>query len=208
MAWTAPRTWVASEVVTAAHLNAHIRDNMKETAAATATTAGDIVYADAANSMGSRLGIGSVGGILVTDGTGPVWRRPLGDSRSDAAVGGADDEWRTLGGVSWYNDSNNVAVTVTTGPTAIVMISGQVENSVINKTCAIGYTVSGDSTVASALARSLFYMSAVAGKHSPHMGITLLQGGLTPGSNTFSLTGYIDGGQGTISYPALIVIPL
>ena len=28
MAWTAPRTWVASEVVTAAQLNAHIRDNL------------------------------------------------------------------------------------------------------------------------------------------------------------------------------------
>jgi len=29
MAWTAPRTWVASEVVTAALLNTHLRDNLK-----------------------------------------------------------------------------------------------------------------------------------------------------------------------------------
>lgn len=28
MAWTAPRTWVSSEVVTAAQMNAHIRDNL------------------------------------------------------------------------------------------------------------------------------------------------------------------------------------
>lgn len=28
MAWTAPRTWIAGETVTAALLNAHIRDNM------------------------------------------------------------------------------------------------------------------------------------------------------------------------------------
>ena len=29
MAWTAPRTWVATEVVTAALLNTHVRDNLK-----------------------------------------------------------------------------------------------------------------------------------------------------------------------------------
>lgn len=29
MAWTAPRTWVAGEVVTAALLNTHLRDNLK-----------------------------------------------------------------------------------------------------------------------------------------------------------------------------------
>lgn len=28
MAWTAPRTWVVSEVVTAAEMNAHVRDNL------------------------------------------------------------------------------------------------------------------------------------------------------------------------------------
>jgi len=29
MAWTAPRTWVTSEIVTAAQLNAHVRDNLR-----------------------------------------------------------------------------------------------------------------------------------------------------------------------------------
>lgn len=29
MAWTAPKTWVAGETVTAAQLNAHLRDNLK-----------------------------------------------------------------------------------------------------------------------------------------------------------------------------------
>lgn len=28
MAWTAPRTWLAGEVVTAAHMNTHVRDNL------------------------------------------------------------------------------------------------------------------------------------------------------------------------------------
>jgi hypothetical protein len=29
MAWTAPRTWVAAEVVTASNMNTHVRDNLK-----------------------------------------------------------------------------------------------------------------------------------------------------------------------------------
>lgn len=29
MAWTAPRTWVSGEIVTAANMNTHVRDNMK-----------------------------------------------------------------------------------------------------------------------------------------------------------------------------------
>ena len=29
MAWTAPRSWVADEVVTADVMNAHVRDNLK-----------------------------------------------------------------------------------------------------------------------------------------------------------------------------------
>jgi|TARA_Y100000310_G_scaffold317685_1_gene370846 hypothetical protein len=29
MAWTAPRTWVAGEVVTAALMNTHVRDNLR-----------------------------------------------------------------------------------------------------------------------------------------------------------------------------------
>ena len=80
MAWTTPRTFVSLETVTAAIFNTHLRDNLLETSAATATTAGDLVYADAANSMGSRLGIGAAHGLLVSTGSAPVWRVPATDS--------------------------------------------------------------------------------------------------------------------------------
>ena len=73
MAWGAPRTWVSGETVTAALMNAHIRDNLLETCPATVTTAGDITYADAANSMGSRLGIGAANTILTSNGSAPTW---------------------------------------------------------------------------------------------------------------------------------------
>lgn len=56
MAWTAPRTWVTGEVLTAALLNLHLRDNLLSTGfsadgvmtARTAATVGLIVTAAAA----------------------------------------------------------------------------------------------------------------------------------------------------------------
>ena len=73
MSWTTPRTWVTSETVTAALMNTHVRDNLNETCAPTAAAGGDIVYADAANSMGSRLAIGDAGTVLISNGSAPTW---------------------------------------------------------------------------------------------------------------------------------------
>lgn len=56
--WTAPRTWVLGEIVTAAQMNTHVRDDLLETAPAKVTTAGDIVQATAANTL-ARLGLGT-----------------------------------------------------------------------------------------------------------------------------------------------------
>ena len=51
MSWTAPRTWVTSEVISAALMNTHIRDNLLETAPGKATAAGDLFYATGANAI-------------------------------------------------------------------------------------------------------------------------------------------------------------
>ncbi len=72
MAWTTPKTFTAGNVLTAADLNTHLRDNLNETSAAQVTTAGDITHADAANSM-VRLGIGGAGAVLTSDGNTPTW---------------------------------------------------------------------------------------------------------------------------------------
>lgn len=63
MAWTAPRTWVAGEVLTAALLNTHVRDNLLETGAAKVTTAEDILVATGANAL-KRLAVGTEGQAL------------------------------------------------------------------------------------------------------------------------------------------------
>ena len=81
MAWTAPRTWVTAEVVTAALMNTHVRDNLLETAAAKVTTAGDLTYATAANTL-TRLAVGTNQQFLVGTASAPVWSNTLGSSAS------------------------------------------------------------------------------------------------------------------------------
>jgi hypothetical protein len=72
MVWTAPKTWTIGEVLTAANMNAQLRDNLLETMVAKVTTAGDIVYATAANAL-ARLGIGATGAIMYVTGGAPAW---------------------------------------------------------------------------------------------------------------------------------------
>lgn len=51
MAWSSPRTWTTGELVTAAIMNTHVRDNFNQTAPALVTTKGDLVIATAANAL-------------------------------------------------------------------------------------------------------------------------------------------------------------
>lgn len=56
MSWTAPRTWVTSEVISAAIMNTHVRDNLLETAPAKASAAGQMVFSTAANAIAMVTG--------------------------------------------------------------------------------------------------------------------------------------------------------
>ena len=66
MSWTAPRTYVVAEIITASILNIHVRDNLLETAPAKVTTKGDAVYATAANAI-ARLAAGQDGEVVIYD---------------------------------------------------------------------------------------------------------------------------------------------
>jgi hypothetical protein len=72
MAWTNPLTWAVGQLVTAAQMNIHVRDNMLEACAAKVTTAGDITYATAANAL-TRLGIGAANKRLGVVSGVPAW---------------------------------------------------------------------------------------------------------------------------------------
>jgi hypothetical protein len=94
MAWTAPRTWVTGELVTAAILNTYVRDNQdalrSASLAITSQAANDILYASSTTQW-ARLGAGTANKVLTTQGTGsaPTWETPTtGDITSVVAGAG------------------------------------------------------------------------------------------------------------------------
>jgi hypothetical protein len=74
MAWTAPRTWVSGELVTAALFNTHIRDNLSALdggrSAITSQAAGDVIYATSSTQLG-RIAPSTSGNVLTSNGS--IW---------------------------------------------------------------------------------------------------------------------------------------
>lgn len=70
MAWTSPRTWVAGEIVTAALMNLHIRDNLK--AIGDPWTAYTPVWT--ATTTNPTIGNGAITGAFIAVGKLVVWR--------------------------------------------------------------------------------------------------------------------------------------
>lgn len=114
MAWSAPRKYVASEVLTAAQMNEFQRDNLLVTAPAIVTTAGDIVYASAANTV-TRLAAGSDGAPLVYDtgGNAPTW--PVDFTAVGVDVGFAGVSTGTLSESTTYTNHASNTFTLPTG---------------------------------------------------------------------------------------------
>ena len=207
MAWTDPagHVWVTGEIVTAANMNAFIRLNLEETCPDTATTAGDIIFADAANSMGSRLGIGAATTHLVSDGSAPVWRT----SATDVDAGSGTDTTLTYvtlgtGGGNW-NFTTEIEVTVTTGTVALVLFKASLANDTGGQLTFLSYSVSGATTVAAADGHAIRYESSNAADRAQFGGHDLREG-LTAGSNVFTLEGKVSANTGTISRPEIAVI--
>lgn len=99
MSWTAPRTWPAASIITAAQLNAHIRDNLLETMTAKVTAAGDIAYATGAHAL-ARIGLGEVAGnvgnpktVLKTADTARNTTTTLADDTGLVFPVGANETW-------------------------------------------------------------------------------------------------------------------
>lgn len=205
MAWTTPATAVANTTLTAAFWNTQVRDNFLETSAATAQAAGDIVFADAANSMGSRLAIGAVSQRLVSDGAAPVWRANArandtgSDTFTNTAYGPLDDQTSF--------PTSGVTVTLTTGTQALVAIAATVSNNTGGAVTFLSFDTSGATTQAAAGARACWYESSNA-NDACHVSLTLLVQSLNAGSNTFKLAGRVSSGTGTISFPQITALAL
>lgn len=110
----APRTWVAGETLTAGQLNEQLRDNIVLTAPGVVTTAGDVVYASAANTP-TRLAAGTDGAPFVYDtGTNaPTW--PVDATAVAVDVGWAGSNTITLSESTTYTAHASAAFALPTG---------------------------------------------------------------------------------------------
>ena len=209
MAWTAPKTFVSGAILTAAELNTHLRDNLNETCPNTAAAAGDLVYADGANSMGSRVSIGNAGALLASTGTAPVWRVPSQDDEITETAGCdltsfTDLSALTVSGVP-SGFTNDVQVTAVTGVQALVLITAKISNDTAGAVTFIGYRVSGATTQTAIEANSLQYESSNANDRARITAHHLTN--LTAGTNTFTCQAKVSTGTANISQVRLAVIP-
>lgn len=206
MTWNAPALGVLGQNITAAFWNSQVRDNMLETSAAAAVAAGDLIYADGPNSMGSRLAIGAAGTILTSDGSAPVWRA------SDGIVGDATYTGAGAFPLAFTDFSNalwstgtTVALTLTTGAMALLWYGARAsQHPTLGSNVQLSYRVSGATTIAASNVWGTVAESDPAGTFSPHGRAHLVA--LTPGSNTFTLQGMIStGAAATVLSPFLMV---
>lgn len=180
MAWTAPMTAVANSVFTAAQFNTHVRDNLNETAPAKATTAGRIFVATGANAIAERE--------IETDVVATS-QSTTSTSYVDLATAGP-------------------SVTVTTGSAAILLWTALMSNSGATNKTYVDYDVSGATSRSAQDGSALRHHGGGTANHELRAGQIMYEGGLTPGSNTFTLKYKCNGGTGTFQDRRLTVIAL
>jgi hypothetical protein len=176
MAWSAPMTAVASSVFTAAQFNQFVRDNLNETAPAKATTTGAYFTVSNTNEITER--VPAQASALVSETT-------TSTSFTDLTTPGPE-------------------VTVDTGPNALVIVHGSMENSGAGSS-RMAYDVSGASSIAAADNRGIGVFG-VAGAGIVASGAAF-HTNLTPGSNTFTAKYRVSSGTGTFTSRRIIVMP-
>jgi len=170
-------TAVSNSVFTASQFNTFIRDNLNETAPAKATTAGAHFAVSDTNEISER--VSATASVLTSETT-------ASSTFTDLATPGP-------------------AVTVTTGPAALVVVHGAMENTGTGAS-RMAYDISGASTVAAADNRGIG-VYGVAGAGVITSGV-VLDTGLTPGSNTFTAKYRVGTGTGTFLSRRIVVFPL
>ena len=178
MPWTAPRTWVASEDVTAAIQNAHIRDNFNETAPGVASAAGRLIVTTGVNAIAERI---PASGFVTTSET------TTSTSFTDLSTAGP-------------------AVTVTSGTSALIIVSAQLRNDTTNAFSRMSFAVSGATTDAANNNRALA-QQVDAGDNWVGASHAILLTNLTAGSNTFTAEYDVSAGTGTFQFRRILVIP-
>lgn len=179
MAWSAPMTAVANSTFTAAQFNQYVRDNLNETAPAKATAASQIPVSTGVNAIAMR-------------------------SPTSARV----DTSQTTTSTSYTNLATpGPAVTVATGPMALVWWGSEISNDTSNSLTKCSVAVTGATSV-SANDQWMLSTDGHTGDNLSRHGMAHLFTGLTPGNNTFTMRYAVGSNTGTFRLRQIIVLPL
>lgn len=178
MAWTAPRTWVTSEVVTASVMNTHVRDNFLVTAPAVATATTGFILSSGSNTVVERAS--SVDSVATSEGTAST-------SYTDLATSGP-------------------TVTITTGVRAFVMMQARAFNSTANSESWMGFAISGATTLSAADSLACMRESG-ANNQDGTITFASMVTGLTSGSNTFTAKYRANANTANFQYRRLAILP-
>jgi hypothetical protein len=179
MTWTAPMTAVSGSVVSASDFNTFVRDNLNECPAAKAVSPGSLFVGNGSRSVIERTPSGSA--INVAQGTAST-------TFVDLATAGP-------------------SVTVTTGSSALVVMTAEINVNTGSAAGAVGVAVSGATTLAADANYQLKQESASTAEFQ-RCSAARLYSGLTPGSNTFKMQYRVTAGTGAFNSRHLAVVPL
>lgn len=184
MAWTAPVTWAANAILTAAQLNTNLRDNLNQTMPALVTAATQ---------------------WCVSTGANALVQRDIKNARVETSQTTAS---------TTYVDLTTVgpAVTVTTGTTAMVILSARTANNTANTNSKMSCAVSGATTIAAGDNFTLNFSDPTINNtvhfSTCYMHDAVNSNALTAGSNTFTAKYKVGAAStGTWEFREIIVIP-
>jgi len=200
MGWTAPRTWVVGEVLTAALLNQELRDHLLETGPAKVATAEDLLVGAGGQTL-KRLAKGASRQVLrVGPGGALEWSAAV---QAQMAVLAADRSNTSTSLVDVDAAAQSISMTTEGGP-VLVAWSGAVENSGNGYTVDLTYSVDGvDRSIIGA------WVTAAPNQRG-QVSFLRLEGGLSPGSHAFRArfraSGYTAKVAGSSANAALVVV--
>lgn len=179
MAWTAPLTWVTNQIVTAADMNTHIKNNFLETGPAKAV---------------------SSGGFIVTSGLNSVIQRTPGSALVATLETTTSTTYTNLA-------TSGATVNVTHTTSALVCHSCEMWNSTAGQFCFVGVELSSGTTLAASDGLAIAFESSGAGDRAK-FGMAQIYTGLTLGGATnFQMKYRVTGGTGSFQDRRISVIP-
>lgn len=146
---------------------------------------------------------GAQEGVFTTDGFRGIALQSA--SLNEDVTGYTNTSYADLDALTTAPFAAPVAVTVTTGTSALVMLSAARHSQDTSGTGFVGYRVSGASTIAAADDWALRAAGAVGIRSGTFQHVVT---GLTPGVNVFEMQARVTANAGNLSNPVLTVIPL